>query len=92
MEAVINWIKANKTIAYIGAGVLAVFFLLPMLKGKRKRKRRVFKPVIRVRSKRKTVNRRSTVGKTTGKQKPAWMVKGSPAAKARMARLRKMRG
>ena len=58
---------------------------------RRKRKKVTRRKATR-RARTATTRRRRVSRKTTGrKKKPAYMVKGSPAAKRRMAQLRKMR-
>jgi hypothetical protein len=88
IETIMNWIKANKILAII-AGVIAAFFLLPKLLGsvRRRRTRRKYAPVRIVRIKNKP---RKTYTRGGAAKKP-WQIKGSLAAKRRMARIRKMK-
>lgn len=67
--------------------IVAGFLLLKKLMPAHRRRKRISKPVVRIRTGRRKVKR---VRKGTGTKK-AWQIKGSPAAKARMARLRRMR-
>jgi hypothetical protein len=83
-------IKENKTAAIIIGAVIGLFMLKKF--GGRRRVRRRRAPVVRVRvrrSARGSYNRIVKSGRNAGKK--AWQIKGSPAARARMARLRRMR-
>lgn len=89
LTKVIEWLKENK-IAAAGLGILAAVVLLKKFGKKTYRRRR--KPLPRsvnypVRRKRpgSTARRR-----TSGAKKP-WQIKGSPAARRRMALLRRKR-
>lgn len=70
----------------IGLGVAAVILL--MASGGRRVRRRKLKPVIKI--KRAGAKRKKYVKKQPDK-KPAWMIKGSEAARRHMAKLRKLR-
>jgi len=91
IEKIKVWLMANKTIAYIIAGVVAVFLFKKFFKSpvrrRRNRVRVVNRPV-----RRRTVVRyspaRRTKTRTTGGKKP-WQIKGSLAARRRMAQIRR---
>ena len=85
IEKVKTWIMENKMIAIV-IGALAVLFIFPKIFRTVRRKRRS-RPVKNV-TVRKT---RRTYNKAAGTKK-AWQIKGSLAAKRRMAQLRKMKG
>lgn len=88
LTAVINWLKSNK-IAAISLGLVAAIFLIKKLGRKSYRRRRRLPRSVNYPVRRKrpgsTARRR-----TTGAKKP-WQIKGSPAARRRMALLRRKR-
>lgn len=78
-----DWIKANPVMA-AGAAIGALLLLKPGLFRAKRRRRRPAKAV----SHRRTVRRRYNKA-PAGKK--AWQVKGSRAAKLRMARIRRLK-
>lgn len=82
-EKIKIWFEGNKTLGYILIAVVALFAFKKFFKAPVKRRRNRIKVVNR------PVRRRSTVRSTTGK-KP-WQIKGSLAARRRMAQIRKRR-
>lgn len=96
IEKVTGWIKSNPLVA-AGAGLGLILLLPKLLKGTRSRRRRrvrvSYSPVRRRRTLRRAaapVRRRRSYTKG-GKAKKPWQIKGSPAARRYMARLRRMR-
>lgn len=83
-ETFLTWIKGNKIIAAIG-GIIVLMFLYKKFAKKTYRRRRRSLP----RSVNYPVRRRRTTASSRGKK--AWQVKGSMAAKRRMALLRRKR-
>lgn len=90
MEKIIEWLKVNKTLA-IAASVALV--LIPKIFKPTRRKRRTTRPVSSPRSRKQnvSVSRRRKTYRPGKKQKKAWQVKGSIAARRHMARIRKLR-
>lgn len=88
LTAVINWLKENKLIA-AGLGIAAVLVLMKKFGRKSYRRRRRLPRSVNYPVRRKrpgsTARRRSA-----GAKKP-WQIKGSQAAKRRMALLRRKR-
>jgi hypothetical protein len=87
---IIEWIKANKWLSII-IGLVAVVLFFPklitkLLGSSHRRKRRTFKPVVRIG--RRKVKRQYN---KAGKAKKPWQIKGSEAARRHMAKLRRMR-
>jgi hypothetical protein len=104
MDQFITWIKSNKLIAIAGA-IVAILIFFPRVFKKllgtthRRRVRRAITGSYR-RPRRRSPRRVQRVYKARRsprpsrrgrKAKPAWMIKGSRAARLRMARLRRMR-
>ena len=88
MNKAVTWVKTNPLIAGAGALALTLLFFPRILRTPTRRKRRYYKSSP-VRRRRTTGVRRSyTKG---GKTKKPWQIKGSPAAKRYMARIRRMR-
>jgi hypothetical protein len=86
-EKIKAWVMGNPMLA-AAAGMGLVFLVKPNIFGTRRRRRRRVTPAVRNRSHKRTNRRRYTL---RSKSKPAWMVKGSPAARRRMAMLRRKR-
>jgi len=90
-EKIKTWITSNPILA-AAAALAASIVVLPFLKkaispARRKRRSIKVKPVV----KRKTVNRLPRKTKTVKKGLKPWQIKGSLAAKRRMAQIRKKR-
>jgi hypothetical protein len=105
LTSITNWIKSNLVISII-VGLVAIFLFFPkMFKGilgttRRVRHRR--KPIVHRRPIRHRSNVRLAITGSRRRRRPAthrrmkgakkpWQVKGSRAAKLRMARIRRMR-
>ncbi len=86
-ESIKNWVMNNKTTAIIIGVVVVLFFFGKKLMPTVRRRRRKIKIVNRPR--RRSSNTIIKSGKNKGLR--PWQVKGSPAARARMARLRRMK-
>lgn len=89
MENIVNWIKANKLIAAVIA-LIAAFLFMPRLFGavRRRRVRRKYAPVRVIKVKNRPRRKIYTKG---GKAKKPWQIKGSLAARRRMAQIRRMK-
>lgn len=88
----------KRTVPIVGDQTPATLLLIRSAVGtrsttKRKKRRATKRKTRAARSapRRRTRVAKSRTRKATRKKKPAWMVKGSPAAKARMRKLRNMR-
>lgn len=86
LDKILTWVKANP-LAAAGVALGAVMILKPAIFRTRRRRRRV-SVAYRTRSHKKA-NRRKYSLRSSGR--PAWMVKGSPAAKRHMAQIRRKR-
>jgi hypothetical protein len=93
-EKALLWLKENKMIALIGGSIAVLLFFPKLLKPKRRRRRRRTAQTVtyRTRSGRRLPRSVGTrKARSTGTKKP-WQVKGSLAAKRRMAQIRRMKG
>lgn len=82
MEKILTWVKENKMIAIAGGAILLLFLLPKLLRKTYRRKRRakiIASPV-----------RRRKYNKAAPGKKP-WQIKGSLAAKRRMAQIRRQK-
>ena len=88
--AAIEWLKSNK-IAAVGLALVALIFVYKRFAKKTyKRRRRALPRSVNYPVRRKRAG--STARRRTSRSgKPAWMIKGSPAARRRMALLRRKR-
>lgn len=84
-EKIKTWVEGNKTAAIVIGAIVALFALQKLAKKTYRRRRRVSAAPRR----RTAARRRYTKG---GKAKKPWQIKGSRAAKLRMARLRRLAG
>ncbi len=84
IEKIKTWIMENKMIAIVIGAIAVLFFIPKLFRTVRRRKKRINKSVPVIRRKR-SYNKTATT-------KKAWQIKGSLAAKRRMAQLRKMKG
>lgn len=80
-----EFLKNNKIVLWILGAIAALFIIKRLAPRNRRRKRAISAKSY---PRRKIAKRSYTKG---GKAKKAWQIKGSKAAKARMARLRRMR-
>ena len=93
MKAIFDWIKANWIISLIAVIIIPLLifprFVKKVFGGTTRRRRRALPRSVGVRRRRTTRPRKQyTKG---GKAKKAWQIKGSPAARRHMARIRSMR-
>lgn len=87
VEKIKAWVTANPLLA-AGAAVALFMVAKPLFKARRRRRRSAHLTVAyRRRSHKKAVRRSYRLGS----RKPAWMVKGSRAARLHMARIRRRR-
>lgn len=90
-DKLIAWIKENKILAIVGAGIVTLLFFPKLLRGTARRRRRRLSTVGRsygTRRRRTTTRRQYTKG---GRAKKPWQIKGSLAARRHMARIRRRR-
>ena len=91
IEKLKEWAGQNKVLAIALAGLVALFVVKKMAK-KPRRRRRVRTVAASAYRRRRSAAPRKRSYKTGGAKKKPWQIKGSLAAKRRMAQIRRKRG